>query len=488
MPAMLFRAGVLSFALLLASRVLGLVRETAQAAAFGASAMGDVAVLMLTLPDWLTGVLASGALAYVLLPAWAHEEGARIAASQRSVARLLLAGGALLGGLLALAHQPVVAWLAAGLPETLRGPAGIGLVWSGLAVPLALLAALWVTRLQHERDAVGMYAANLFVNVFLIAALLVAGLAGGGARADVLVLGIGLLAAMVARLAWLHWRQQPLRGRAPQPADVVALPQASVWMWAAAAAGLPLALPFAARSLASAEAPGALATFNYAWKLVDLPLVLAVQLVGTLALAPIAAALRGAGSRAEAAATLRRGFAIAWTLACACVAGLLLASPAVAQLLFGWGRMEDEALGQVAAWGRLGSWSLLPQALITILMAVLAAQGRLRIAVIAHAIALALLLLGAPREGEALMLWLDMLWAVIALALLGALGPEIRPWLPWQALAAGAAALALLQGVLLVTGVPSSLLLQWATALVAGAAVCGLAWAASPDLRAALAR
>ena len=50
------------------------------------------------------------------------------------------------------------------------------------------------------------------------------------------------------------------------------LPAASVWLWAVAAAGLPLALPFAARSLASQQAPGALATFNYAWKLVELPL------------------------------------------------------------------------------------------------------------------------------------------------------------------------------------------------------------------------
>src|SRR5690349_19252739 len=109
---MFLRAGVLSLAFLLASRVFGLVRESAQAAAFGASGMGDVAVLMLTLPDWLTGVLASGALAYVLLPAWAHEETARIAASQRRVGRWLLVAGVLLALLLVLARQPVVRWLA----------------------------------------------------------------------------------------------------------------------------------------------------------------------------------------------------------------------------------------------------------------------------------------------------------------------------------------------------------------------------------------
>ena len=68
---MLLKAGALSLALLLASRVLGLLRESALAATFGISALADVAVLMLTLPDWLAGVLASGALGYVLLPHWA---------------------------------------------------------------------------------------------------------------------------------------------------------------------------------------------------------------------------------------------------------------------------------------------------------------------------------------------------------------------------------------------------------------------------------
>ena len=74
---MFLKAGAVSLALLLASRLLGLLRESAQAAAFGTSGMGDVAVLMLTLPDWLAGVLAGGALAYVLLPHWATEGAAR---------------------------------------------------------------------------------------------------------------------------------------------------------------------------------------------------------------------------------------------------------------------------------------------------------------------------------------------------------------------------------------------------------------------------
>lgn len=486
-PGMFLRAGLLSLALLLASRLLGLVRESVQAAAFGATGMGDVAVLMLTLPDWVAGVAASGALAYVLLPLWAHEEGARIAASQQRLARWLLAGGVVLALALVLARAPVAGFLAAGLPSTLQDHAATALAWSAAGVPLALLAGLWVTRLQHERDFIGLYAANLVVNGVLIAALLLALLASPQPAAAVLLLGLGLLLAMGARLLWLHWRHRGLRAAPPQAVAGMALPPAMVWLWAAAAAGLPLALPFAARSLASQEAPGALATFNYAWKLVELPLVLAIQLVGTLALGPVARAVRS-GEPAETAATLRRGFALAWALACAATAGLLLAAPAVAQLLFGWGRMEPQALDEVARWGRIGAWSLLPQALVTIALAALAAQERLRIAVLGYGVALAALLLVRPAQGAVLMIWLDLLWAGIALLLLHALRPAGRGWLPWRALGAAGGALLVLQALVLVLGPPASLAWQWASAIAAAAAVFGLACWASADLRAALAR
>lgn len=485
MPAMFLKAGALSLALLLVSRLTGLVRESAQAAAFGASGLGDVAVLMLTLPDWLSGVLAGGALAYVLLPAWSHEEAGRIAATQRRVARLLLVLGVALGVLLAAAHAPVIRWLAPGLPPQLVPEAGRALLWSGAALPLALLAGLGVTRLQHERDFMGLYAASVVVNAVLIATLVLVALTAH--RGATSVLGAGLLAAMLARLAWLHQRQRPFR-RPRALADSDALPPLPVWVWAAAAAGLPLALPFVARSLASQQGPGALAIFNYAWKLVELPLLLAVQLVGTLALGPIARAVRSGEQGEAAAAPMRRGFALAWTLACASVAGLLLAAPAVAQLLFGWGRMQPEALVHVAGWGRVAAWSLLPQALLTIVLAILAAQERMRLAVVAYAVALAALLLSGARDGAVLMAWLDAIWALIAVGLLAMLGPQSRGWLPWRALAAPAAALLVLQGGLLVFGLPANLTWQWVAAVLAAALVVAVTWGASGDFRAALAR
>ena len=127
---MFLKAGAISLFLLVCSRLLGLARESAQAAAFGSTGLGDVAVLMLTLPDWLAGLLASGALAYVLLPHWAQQGPAGQGASQRLVARALLAQGLVLGLAIWIGREPLVVLLAAGAAQGGR-PLGGGSLGGG---------------------------------------------------------------------------------------------------------------------------------------------------------------------------------------------------------------------------------------------------------------------------------------------------------------------------------------------------------------------
>ncbi|KQT08811.1 lipid II flippase MurJ [Ramlibacter sp. Leaf400] len=486
---MFLRAGALSLALLLASRLLGVVRESSLAAAFGSSGLADVAVLALSLPDWIASVLASGALAYVLLPAWAGQGAQQVAALQRRVARVLVVGGVVLALLLALLAAPVLRGLAAGVPAAMQPLAVQALWWSAAAVPPALLASLWATRAQHERDFIGLYGANLVVNLVLIGAIAAAGL--GGSSAAVPALGLGLLAAMGLRLLWLRAR---LPAAGVPAADVVAVPAAPLWLWAVLGAGLPLALPFVARSIASQAGEGALATFNYAWKLVELPLVLAIQLVASLAFPAIARAL--ASGREEAAgAPVRQAFALAWALACAAVAALAVGAPALARLLFGWGRMDAAALEQVWRWGLAGSWGLLPQALAAVALTVLASRKRMVPAVGAYGAAL-LLLLGAAAsgvaDGQVLMQLLNAGYTVVAIVCLAAMGPEGLRWLPGRAMAWSAAGLA---GVVIAAraGLPATwredgLLAPLFAAAAAATLVLLFTLWRSPELRQALRR
>jgi len=503
---MFLKAGGLSLALLLASRLLGLLRESVQAAAFGTSGMADVAVLMLTLPDWLTGVLASGALAYVLLPHWAQQAPAQQGQTQRFIARWLLAVGVAMGVLLWVFQASVIRLLAGGLPPTLTPQAVQGVVWCAVSLPAALLAALWGTRLQHERDFIGLYGANLVVNISVVIALFLiatnampistVSITGtSGTINTITQLGLGLVLAMGLRLLWLrlrlapfqaqrqallpaplpvqanHERQPPLSSTSSLPStpstpSTATMPKASLWLWAALSAGLPLTLPFAARAFVSASGEGALATFNYAWKLVELPLVLAIQLVATLAFPAITSALMRAlaNKPADALPVVRGAFALAWTLACAAIAALQLGAPAIAGLLFGWGRMGAESVASVAAWGAVGAWGLLPQALIAVALTVLAALGRMHAAVLAYAVALAVVLVSGLVFGLGLggAGWMRVLNAVltgVALLVLWAVQAGSKkwcksglclssaswlPWLPWKAMLAPAAMLGIL--------------------------------------------
>lgn len=448
---MFLKAGLLSLILLLASRVLGVLRETALAAALGSSGAADLAVVMLTLPDWLAGVLVSGALAYVLLPHWAKEPAAQRNATQHRVARHLLLMALLLAGLMCLAQAPLGELLVPGVSASARSAASQAVVWSAVALPAAMLAGLWATRLQHERDFVGLYSANLVVNAVLIAALVYLGLRGAGAAVGP-TLGVFLLLAVALRLIWQKWRLRQLRhcNLPPASASAVALPGWRIWLWAALGAGLPLTLPFVARTFASHGGEGALAIFNYAWKLVELPLVLAIQLVASLAFPSIAHAHALQGTPGEQGmdamtAAVRNALVLAWTLACAAAAALLVGAPAVASLLFGWGRMDVSALVQIATWGSLGAWGLLPQALLAVALTVLATVGRMRFAVLAYALALAVLLaVGALglTTGRALMWALNAGFLAAALVAWAALGASaLRHWVPVRALLVPLAAL-----------------------------------------------
>jgi putative peptidoglycan lipid II flippase len=503
MRAMFLRAGLVSLALLLVSRVLGLLRESVQAATLGATGLGDVAILMLTLPDLLTGILAAGALSYVLLPLWARQSLPAQARTQARLVRALLFMGLLAGAWMALAPQSIVQLLAPGLSAQGRSAAHTALWWSAAAMPLALVAALWTTRLQHLRDFTGMYGANLVVNSTVIGALVLIALDMGLAGISSLsLLGTGLVAGMGLRLGWLRWRLDQDTAPAHPDGDTpdnstAGWPRSPVWLWALASAGLPLALPLLARSLTSSTGEGALTTFNYAWKLVELPLVLAIQLVASLAFPGIAKAFSDQGTahpREQQHRALRSAFVLAWVLACAAAAALAGMGPSLAQLLFGWGRMTPEAVAQVGAWGQIGAWSLLPQALLAVLLTLMASTGRLRGAVMAYLGALGLLaalgwaaLRAGNDDGSQIMWALNAALTAAAVALWirerdflrGVLGP--RDLLP------AAVAALLLAGATSTLSVPGRLP-GLAAAMALAALVLGTAWVSTPSLRQALQR
>lgn len=438
---MYMRAGLISVMLLLLSRVLGLGRESVQAALFGSTGLADVVVAMLTLPDLLSTALTSGALAYVLLPWWAQQTPEQIGRGQRLMAQWLL----ILGGVLAVLMWVTATFLAHWLVPASSGDAALALRaaqavrWAAVAMPLALLSLLWYTRCQHERDPAGMYGMNVVHTAVLIAAMLLV----TSRTIDVVVMGLGLgmLVAYALRLVFLAWRLRGTQHTIAIPVAPVELPVAAVsagsgrslpaphlWLWALLAAGLPALLPIMARSMASSQASGALAIFNYAYKLVELPSVMAIQLVATLA---FPALTRAYASGLDISSRLQLAWGLSWTLACAAVIALVMGAQPLGMLLFGWGKMTAESLQTVAAWAATGAWTLLPQSVLSVLMLVLAMLGRLRTAALAFGAAILVLLCAGylsdtnvanfaaadPARGASMMLALSAaLWTAVLVA------------------------------------------------------------------------
>ena len=482
---MYLRAGVFSLGLLLLSRVLGLLRESAQAAAFGSTGMGDAVIVMFTLPDLLVGVLVSGALYYVLLPFWAQQSPSNQAASQKKIAYSLMGGGLALGALVWLFRDAVVQALAPGLSGEIKASSAQWIGWSAAVLPPTMLAALWVTRLLHERDFVGMHAGSLIVNLVLVCGLLLVANSVAQQMPSLNLLGVCLVIATLGRLAWLAWRLPA----SPQPvvnAQLTDLPPASVWIWAALSSGLLLVFPLVARSLASSAGEGALASFNYAWKLIELPLVLAVQLVASLAFPAITRTQAGTPERAQAVSL---AFLIAWALACASVAVVATFSLPIAKLLFGWGRMSTTNLEVIAQWSAVGIWSLLPQALMAVLLTVMAIHGRMHAAVWVYAVGLALLLMAGwlggfhdQSVGTSVMWLLNAVFAGMAVVLMVLERGRIKRAFPYLACLApllASAALVLLKPLFVGLNVALTLV----CCAVYGLLVIASAVLASPVLR-----
>ena len=483
---MYFRAGVFSLCLLLLSRMLGLLRESVQAAAFGSTGMGDAVIVMFTLPDLLVGILISGALSYVLLPAWAQQSPSQQAAGQRKIAVALVCSGLVMGLLMWLFRSSLVQVLAPGLVSDIKVASANALGWSAAVLPLAMLAGLWVTRLQQTQDFVGMYAGNLFVNSALVVGLFVVGERAEDSIPALSLLGICLVIAMLGRLAWLAWRLPA----SPKPvviAPAVNLPRASVWLWAALSSGLLLLFPLVARSLASTAGEGSIASFNYAWKLIELPLVLAVQLVASLAFPAITRTQAGSPERQQA---ISLAFSVAWALACAAIAMVATFSLNISSLLFGWGRMSGSALEVIAQWSAIGIWSLLPQALMAVLLTVMATNRRMQIAVWVMAAGLALLFLtgwSGGFNGQALMWLLNAVFACMAAVLMLFEHRSIKATVPYLAFLIPllvCVGLVSLKPLFLTLNMPLTLIL----CAVYGLLVMGSAAFASPVLRGVFAK
>lgn len=339
-------SGALALALL-AGRLAGLVREIVLAARFGVSAEADVAIVLLTLPDLLVNLLLSGGLSAVLVPRLRGLSAAE--AARLFWETCLWAGLACVGLTILIALWPAAIFglFAPGVsaPVALAGRDAIAFV--ALSIPLTALSGVTGALLAaRERYFVAGLGTFIF-NAAVIAALTL----GGGTR-GLALLGMAILTGAGVRLAS---QALILPRNVFRPAGGTSrIDRLFLKAFAAgvAASALALAPPPLIRAAASLLGSGNIAVFNYAQKLVELPLGILITTIGTVSLTRLSGHF-AAGERELAREVLWSGLRLAIAIALlVMIFGIGLAEPLVA-LIFLRGAISADQVAEIAALTRV---------------------------------------------------------------------------------------------------------------------------------------
>lgn len=368
---LVFASILLSGALLL-GRLAGFVREIQIGSVFGISRDSDLAVVMLTTPDLLVNLLLAGGITAALIPEFVRlDAGGRVQVFFRVSLYVLILFGAI-GLLLALFPQVQLLAFApgyAGLDKTVFGNL---FAMAALAIPLAGLSGVTAAFLNsHERFFI-VGAGTLVFNATIIVALFWWGNADNT---------LFILAVAIATAALLRYCSQLIfcfpylaRSESLVPATKLSV-LATRFFQALGASTIVLVIPVMLRAIVSLVGEGHIAAFNFATKLVELPLGIAITTIGAVSFPALSKALvdeTGAETQIFEDG-LKRSLILSLCIMTSCI----WFAPAIVRLAFGYGQMTDPDLALVADLARIAFATLPLVAISSMSSAMLNARGQM---------------------------------------------------------------------------------------------------------------
>jgi len=370
----LFISGLYVSGGVILGRIAGFVREIILASTFGISAQADMAVLVLTVPDLFSGILIGGAMSAAFVPFFRQQTG-------RHGFKLWMQASSWIGlvfvamtAVLSLGVSGVIQLFAPGIAadftSSLAGLLQISL-WS---IPLTALSGLCGAYLQAKNRFFLTASGTLIINLVLITSLL------SYTKSPHLLWVLSLAILLGALLRWLAQSLQiiclPLAASDNSMVIRSALDRRIIMRYCQAMAGgsMLILLPFIARSLASFQGDGAIASFNYAIKLMDLPYAIGLASFGVVLLPKLSDLFKHTHTKSQAIKIAQQGLSMMWILSLSfTIVSFWFAEPLV-KIVYGWGRLTSKNLLDIALlfkWGMLGLPAL---GLNTLLTAVFNAQ------------------------------------------------------------------------------------------------------------------
>jgi putative peptidoglycan lipid II flippase len=376
--------------LVLAGRFSGFAREWMIAARGGASESTDVAIVLLTFPDLMVSLLLGGGLAATLVPAFKR------CASGEDASLLLRAtlwiGGAfvMLVAVLALMATEVLGLLAPGLPDPVRQQNVSPFLVMLLALPLSALSGVVVAFLNaHGRFAAGASGTLMFNGAVIACVFLV------GHESIAYAIAFGVAAGALLRLtvqggsAWpaVQWRGLLPRG------DAAALLKQFAGTFSFVT--VLVVLSPVSRAVASLHDEGALSLFNFATKLVDLPMGVLIGSLGAVMLPKVSGDFVAGGYSAARPALLLALKAAFWASIAILIPSMVFPDVLV-ELAFYGAAFSPEQSALLADLVRIAFLSLPFQSLLSIYGTAFAAAGATRLLVKVAALMLVVVVVLSP--------------------------------------------------------------------------------------------
>lgn len=368
-PRILLSASFMLAGVVLLGRLSGFFREIQIAALFGLSAEADFAVVLLTTPDLLTNLLLTGGLSAALVPEFRSLDRPGRSRLFLSVAATVTGIFGVFGLIIAIFPDLLVVSFA----PAYAGQAGArwkAFALMALAIPLASLSGVTSALLNSQERFFVAGAGTLVFNLTLIAVLFLL-----AANTNLLA----ALAAAVAAGALLRAASQ-VAAAAPLVDWRAPASSASTGLFRRFAAGLGAAtlillVPVIIRSAISFTGEGIVAAFNYATKLIELPIGIAIASVATVAFTRLSD-LIATGRTDDAGRALATGTVAAVLVGVSICVPAIWFADALSQIVFGRGRMTTEAVALVADLAAIGLLTLPLVAVSSMATAMLNARKR----------------------------------------------------------------------------------------------------------------
>ncbi len=349
----LLRAAGTIGGLTLASRVLGLVRDSLFARYIGASFASDAFLIAFRLPNMFRALFAEGAFSSAFIPMFNQKtadpagrglpDGILFAEQALAV---LLPVLLVMTVLLEAFAWPLTLVLSGRFNGVSADQFAFAVQLSRITIPYLMLISL-VSLLGGILNSMQRFWANaaapILLNLTLIAALL------GFHSADPLITArnqaIAVSVSGALQLVWLAWACRnagvKLRLRWPRLNPEVKRLMALIWPAAAGAGAVQINLVVSTALAASLLAHGSVTYIYMADRLNQLPLGLIGIGLGTVLLPTISRQLGGGDARA-AMETQNRGMELALLLTLPATAALVLCGEPIAAALFGYGRFTPQ--------------------------------------------------------------------------------------------------------------------------------------------------